>query len=385
MYFYKSDKYAFSSTPDNIPNSGEYFVDHSKNGRGGHLGHAMVEYAPNSILCFYANCDDSDLFKEIGEVDYDTDFIGHSGRGWTEYKRSTDGGKTWSEGKPLAYSKQLYDSGEIVSSFCEKAILADDGAIVLFHLHCYVEEDSLWEPYFYPRAQRSTDGGESWEPAIRVCSKNARIWDVIKKDGIIYVLLGAGHLNGSRFRDYTMSDSYHLYASCDNGKSFYEVSRLPITCDAGTIYGTMEYLKDGRLIAYIYSASSERYMTYIISDDNGKTWSKPMLSRFEKQIRNPQCIRFKDTYFLFGRAGIYGTEEEKGHNVLYISDDGINWDEGRFISMDEVGFTTAYYSNAIITGALGGSGKERLLYQYSKGYKRALTNVMHRWIDADEI
>lgn len=382
MYFYKSDKYAFRSTPDNIPNAGEYFVDHSKNGRGGHLGHAMVEYAPNSILCFYANCDDSDLFHEIGEVNYDTDFIGHSGRGWTEYKRSTDGGKTWSEGKPLAYSKQLYESGGIVSSFCEKAVMADDGAIVLFHLHCYVEKDPIWEPYLYPRAQRSTDGGETWEPAVKVFNGNARIWDVTKKDGKIYVLFSEGKAKGLSFRDYDIAVTYYLYASDDNGKSFYQVSRIPVVCDAGTIYGTMEYLKDGRMIVYIYSCSSERYMKYFISEDGGKTWTEPMLSRFEKQIRNPQCIKFKDTYFMFGRAGIYGTEEEKGHNVMYVSDDCINWDEGRFISMDEVGFTTAYYSNAIIVGE---EGKERLLYQYSKGYRRALTNVMHRWIDADEI
>lgn len=378
MYFYESGKYAFRSTPDGLPNPGECFVDHSLQNRGGHLGHAMVEYAPDSILCFYPNCDDGNCFAEYG----DTDFIGHSGRGWTEFKRSIDGGITWSEGKPLDFSKRLFEAGGLVSSFCEKAILAGDGAIVLFHLMCNVSDDPIWEPYLYPQTQRSTDGGETWEKPIQLCAKSARIWDVCKdpKDDTIYVLLSEG--SGTNFCNYA-TNGYFLYASKDNGKSFYEVSRLPFECSKKTFYGTMIWLQDGKLLVYGYSETCERYLRYVTTDDGGKSWSEEKLSRFEKQIRNPQCVRFKDTYFLFGRAGIFGTEEEKGHNVMYLSADGIHWDEGRFLSVDEVGFTTAYYSNAIVTGNFTGPDTERLLYQYSKAYKRSLTNVMHRWIDAD--
>lgn len=139
MYFYKSKKFGFSSVPDNLPNRGEVFVDHSKTGRGGHLGHAMVEYAPNCILCFYANCNDGCAFG-----DEENDFTGHSARGWTEYKRSTDGGKTWSEGKVFEYSKNLYDTKAGVASFREKAVLADDGAIVVFNLLSDIRRDCMW-------------------------------------------------------------------------------------------------------------------------------------------------------------------------------------------------------------------------------------------------
>ena len=64
--------------------SPEVFVDHQAQRRSGHMGHALVSYSPGCILDFYSN------------VDYDR-VNGHSGYGWMEYKRSTDGGKSWSE------------------------------------------------------------------------------------------------------------------------------------------------------------------------------------------------------------------------------------------------------------------------------------------------
>ena len=63
--------------PKNLPNEGILFVDHSRKGRSGHLGHALVEYEDGKILAFYPNCSD--------------DNKGHSAVGWMEYKRSEDG------------------------------------------------------------------------------------------------------------------------------------------------------------------------------------------------------------------------------------------------------------------------------------------------------
>ncbi|MBC9866360.1 MAG: hypothetical protein F7O42_00500 [Opitutae bacterium] len=37
------------------PNEGILFVDHSLAERGGHLGHALVEYEDGKILAFYPN------------------------------------------------------------------------------------------------------------------------------------------------------------------------------------------------------------------------------------------------------------------------------------------------------------------------------------------
>ena len=45
----------FEVCPPDPPNDGMLFVDHSKTGRSGHLGHALVEYAPGKILAFHPN------------------------------------------------------------------------------------------------------------------------------------------------------------------------------------------------------------------------------------------------------------------------------------------------------------------------------------------
>ena len=74
------------------------FVDNQARKRSGHMGHAMVEYAPGRILDFYSNCD------------YDR-VSGHSGYGWMEYRRSTDGGTTWEPARKLDYSVKLYEQG----------------------------------------------------------------------------------------------------------------------------------------------------------------------------------------------------------------------------------------------------------------------------------
>ena len=49
----------FSVVPPNPPNEGFLFVDHSRTGRSGHLGHALVEYEDGKILFWqtaWLNC-----------------------------------------------------------------------------------------------------------------------------------------------------------------------------------------------------------------------------------------------------------------------------------------------------------------------------------------
>src|SRR5690554_6827246 len=96
------------------------FVDHSQAGRSGHLGHALVEYEPNKILAFYPNCS--------------ADRGGHTADGWMEYKRSEDGGHTWSASSVLPYSRQIYEERRGRAAMSEKAVRTSDGTIVLFNL-----------------------------------------------------------------------------------------------------------------------------------------------------------------------------------------------------------------------------------------------------------
>jgi hypothetical protein len=83
----------FTVTPPDPPNEGILFVNHKLASRSGHLGHALVEAADGKILAFYADCSDDDE--------------GHSGVGWMECKRSTDGGRTWSKPEPHPHSKRV--------------------------------------------------------------------------------------------------------------------------------------------------------------------------------------------------------------------------------------------------------------------------------------
>ena len=117
-----TEAFHFDISPPSPPNDGILFVDHSKAGRSGHLGHALVEYAPGKILAFYPNCSDAN--------------DGHTGDGWMEYKRSEDGGRTWSKSAPLKYSKRVYEAVTGRSVMCEKAVCTNNGDILLFCLEC---------------------------------------------------------------------------------------------------------------------------------------------------------------------------------------------------------------------------------------------------------
>ncbi len=69
----------YTIIPGNIPNDGILFVDNEARHRSGHMGHALVEYGPQSMLAFFSNCS--------AAIEH-----GHTGYGWMEYKRTTDGG-----------------------------------------------------------------------------------------------------------------------------------------------------------------------------------------------------------------------------------------------------------------------------------------------------
>lgn len=352
----------FILTPDNPPNEGILFADLEAEGRSGHLGHALVEYAQGEILAFYPNCSAEDEYWK-----------GHSGHGWMEYKRSTDGGETWSEPFIEPNSKKLFEETDGTETMmCEKAICTNDGTIVLFYLTCdMVTRGHAWEPNLEPRYALSHDGGETFSETREVIKTkqkykriSGRIYDADYRDGVIYVLL-----NTSGVTD--------LFVSEDNGENFQRRSTLPFRTVAGyaNFYGTMEFMPNGDLIAYTYNESDEYNIPYAISHDSGLTWEEPSTAYFEKKIRNPQLAYFGDKWWMHGRSGSKG--ENNGHFVLYSSEDGVNWDSGQYLQMKTAGFGA--YSNNLVVHCKDGS--ERLLIQASHAYYQNRTNVYHWWID----
>jgi len=353
-----NSKVASRITPRNPPNEGILFVDHSVNNRSGHLGHALVEYEDGKIIAFYPNCSD--------------DLGGHSAVGWMEFKRSEDGGKTWRSPQVLSFSKEFFETGEERTAMAEKAVATDQGEIVLFYLICDISKTALWQPYWIPLFSKSVDGGRTWSEPKAVCSTRGRIYDAVYQDGEIRVLHFANDAMVS-WTGKTEDHIYELHVSSDGGKTFHKRSVLPFnTKNRG--YGSLGFLEDGKMIAYVYNSTDEYNLDYITSTDGGKTWSGVNTANFSRKIRNPQFIAFDGKYYMHGRSGAYG--EGKGHMILYMSTDGVNWDNGVYLRMTEAG--AGAYSNSII---VHDKTKNRLLIQASHAYKGDRTNVLHWWLD----
>ena len=159
------------ATPKIIFDKTEVFADHEKNDRSGHLGHAMVECLDGSILAFYPNCS-----AYIPET-----FPGHNMYGWVEMRRSYDKGITWTEPEVLEYSYKTFLKGKNKVG-CERAVVCDDGSIVLF---CHRSIGSLYEPYDIPTYIISYDNGKTWSEAVELSSYRGRIYDAVYKNGRI--------------------------------------------------------------------------------------------------------------------------------------------------------------------------------------------------------
>ncbi len=330
----------YTISPSSLPNEGKLFVDHQKNGRSGHMSHALVEYKKGHVLAFYSNCSRNRN-------------RGHSGFGWIEYKQSTDGARTWDEGRKLDYSWDAFLNEKFTVS-CEKAVSPAENEVVLFCTRNL--NPNGWEPYMAPVALKSTDGGETWSEPIHITDVRGRIYDAIFEDGVIYALM----LKGYDFLPHEQEDRYALYVSTDGGETFSLKSELPGDF-MNHAYGSMEMTDDGRLIVWTYNRGDEYNMDYFISHDKGATWAESGKSFCAKRIRNPQVTKVRGGFLLHGRSGCE-TRELPINFVLYTSEDGICWDEGVYLcnGLPRAG---AFYSNNIVLDEA--DGRQRVLIQSS--------------------
>ena len=343
--------------PENLPNEGVMFVNHQKDGRSGHMSHALVEYKKGHVMAFYSDCSG----KRNG---------GHNGFGWIEYKRSADGARTWDAGRKLDYTWDAFLNEPFTVS-CEKAVSPAENEVVVF---CTRHTNANgWDPFIAPVALKSTDGGETWSQPIFITEHCGRIYDAICRNGMIYVLM----LHG---REYAICDEsyfYGLYESRDGGMSFELVSRLPCT-KMGSAYGAMETTERGELMVWIYNRRDEYHLDCFISADMGRTWTGGGISFCAKRIRNPQIARVRGGYILHGRSGCE-TKELPMQFVLYTSEDGIHWDEGIYVMEGNQGY--GCYSNNLV---LEEDGAQRVLIQASASYDKARVNVRHWMMEISE-
>lgn len=190
---------------------------------------------------------------------------GH-GRGGIVYKRSTDGGKTWSDRLPTpdnwSTSKEVPTLHRVVDPKGTERII-------------------MWSGLFPARLAVSEDDGETWSPLRPVGD-----WGGIVVMGSVEPLrTGPGHYlalfhddgrflkaEGKRTGTFTLLQT----RSTDGGltwsrpESIFQSSKVHL-CEPGTIRSP-----DGKRIAVLLRENARRKNSHIIfSDDEGKTWSEP--------------------------------------------------------------------------------------------------------------
>jgi len=343
----------FDIFPGNIPNTGYMFVDHSVNMRSGHLSHALVEFKKGHVMAFYSNCSGTRNRWAPG----------HNGFGWLEYMISDNYGKTWQEKQVLDYSMHaLLDEPFTVS--CEKAVSPSENVIVAFLLRN--ENPNGWEPYLEPLRIISRDGGKTWEEPAIACPDKGRIYDAFALDGDIYFII----LANDDFLTSKPEHRYKIYKSTDGGESFSFLSELPGEyMNHG--YGNMKPVQDGRFLAWTYNADDEYNLDVYESGDKGASWTYLGKSYCAKRIRNPQVCKVNGGFILHGRSGCVDRSLPMDF-VLYTSEDGIHWDEGRIICA--VSGMTAYYSNNLVLDTPEG---QQVLIQSSIPYDKGRVNIAH--------
>ena len=347
----------FDIVPGDIPNEGILYVNHEEQGRSGHGGNSITECTNGHIISFYSN---------VSRDSWD----GHGVGGWSEYRKSMDGGKTWSEPYILEYSKKAWEGDEVHSALVTSINTAPNGTLIAVLARF---GNDRWQRIKPPVYLLSYDNGETWtEP--RDFDSDATIPDIAYTKDAAFVFDEEVFIVFHGSSDYP----YSLYVSADNGESFQKRSNLPFTL--GRYYSTCSVLDNGEIIVYIYESENQEYdLPYVISRDKGHTWSEIKTSHFSKRIRNPQMSdKIGDYYFLHGRSGMEG--QGHGHLVLYWSEDGINWSEGVFLNTS--GRRRDSYSANEVIGKYDESSPKRLLIQSSILYDTlGAVNIRHWWIE----
>ncbi len=354
----------FSIVPENIPNSGILYVNHRRHWRSGHGGNALTECTNGDIISFYSNVSGEER-------------KGHGIGGWSEYRRSRDGGRTWSEPVMLDYSRRAWEGDDVYSALVFGVTTAPSGTLIAFV--CRFEQE-LWVKKLPPVYLLSYDNGLTWseprelDPNADVESASLTFDATFAYDGKVFAVFMPGAAN-------YCPGPYAMYVSEDNGENFERRSTLPFHHE--NYYVTAGVLDCGDIIVYSYPYRKEEEIDefnidYVVSSDEGRTWSEVRKAYFAQRIRNPQLSeKIGNLYFIHGRSGSKG--DNPGNFILYSSEDGINWDEGIILKQKTPG-GDCYSANTVV-GKYDPAAPNRLLIQSSVSYHSSRVNECHWWVN----
>jgi uncharacterized protein (TIGR02145 family) len=368
----------FDILPKNVKSEGEMFVNHEEKNRSGHYGSALTTCSNGDILAFYTNVS--------GQI-----FEGHGIAGWSEYKRSSDGGKTWSEPVILEYTKRIWDLNKLKGDslppgktyFAVRAtsvVTAPNGNLIAFLSRQLASYRDNYHDFKTPQYLLSYDNGSTWTDPREVDElATSKQISLVNQDGAAFVHQGmiyAVFIGGHGTGEYTM------YGSKDNGETFEKLSENLFKgkqYKSNYYYTSARALDDGRLIVYSYNMEDENNWPYVISNDQGKTWSDVKTTYMAKRIRGGEITgKIGGYYFLVGRSGSFGNDPL--NLVLYASKNGIDWDRGRYIK--RVQKTLDAYSAIEMVRTPGESQPSKVLIQSTVGYGvGANVNLKHWWIE----
>lgn len=375
---YAADGKSFSFYPADIPNTGVLFADRQAKGYSGHGNNSITECRNGDIVAFYS------MTGSSGD-----DWNGHGVGGWSEYRRSTDGGLTWSKPTVFDYSKRMWDGDEVYSALVYSLVTAPNGTLIATVIR-YANEK--WQKQRTPVYLLSNDHGQSWKGPYEF-DESATVDDIsytmntsFVHDGEVFIVFRGGTSN------MTPGGPQTLWVSDDNGKSFSQRSTLPF--NNATYYWAAGALDQGQIIVYTYDAhlrrddkTAEQNIPYVISKDGGRTWSDIQTTHFAKGIRNMQLsTKLGEWYFIQGRSGsnprdLVGDDPGPLNLVLYSSRDGIHWDEGIVLMsrMQTPGRGDCYSANEVI-GKYDPATPKRLLIHSDVSYAGSKITNMHQWL-----
>lgn len=220
----------------------------------------------------------------------------------TWVKESTDSGKTWGDQRELVEA-DFGGRGPVKN----KCITLKDYAI----LAPASTEEGKWECF----ADRSEDGGRSWQRSENVPVRREdfggsgliqpTLWQ--DEEGIVHMLMRSSE--GAIYKS----------TSADGGRSWTMARRTSLPNNNCGIDVTR--LEDGRLVLVCNPVSgnwaARSPIAFMISDDNGETWSKPQILDTEPCDRNIERAEFSYPAVISKGNEVYITYTWKRRTIAF--------------------------------------------------------------------